>query len=148
MAKCKFQKGDKVWSPFYGEGVVDFIDADSIVYPVYVSFNEQTKVTYTVKGKECENHYGPSLFYAGSYIVEAPEPKRRYIPNVGDLVAVANFSTNEFFPKWYARTFAGMDADGNYLTVDAESDFPCRRKWPLCESIHKHFHIPAKEEDV
>lgn len=150
MAKSKFQKGDRVWSPAHGDGVVTGTEGGNPMYPIYVAFDEGYSDCYTVDGKDYYKHTRPSLFHGGSYIVEAPEPQRKYIPKKGELVAVANPSVNEFCPQWYARVFKHIDEHGHYCTIDGDinPDLTFVRRWFLCEPIHNHFTIPAKEEDA
>ena len=48
--KLKFQVGDRVYDPKYGNGVVRQIDATNYEYPYFVHFRENgTKIWYKAK---------------------------------------------------------------------------------------------------
>lgn len=144
MVDSKFRAGDKVWSPQFGEGVVSIVLDSNNTYPVQVLFGtDQTRRTegYTHDGR---HFYAdkPTLFFAGSYIVEAPEPDRRYHPEKGDVVAVSNDMV-----RWVCGVYSHMTGDGSYVVFESNSDIggvfgPCYKH---CEPVHKHFNIPDKD---
>jgi hypothetical protein len=137
---CKFQVGDKVWSPSFGEGCVEDIDINSYVrdYPMTVSFGARRK-TYTLSGKLACNE-NVTLFHAGSYIVEAPEPDRMYRPKKGDVVAVSY--DNE---TWAVKIFSHICPNTGKYFASSCSGKGTLYRYDFCEPAYKHFNLPEKD---
>lgn len=141
MADCKFRLGDKVWSPLYGNGVIVNMKNRSSDYPITAQFAADIEY-YTEDGKTYALHQRPSLFFEGSYIVEAPEPQRKYSPKEGELVAVSYDKET-----WATAIFSHLcPHTGRYFATraDGRHDF---YRYDFCEPVHNHFNIPKKEEN-
>lgn len=134
IKRCKFQVGDKVWSSTYGDGEVE-----KITDYIEVIFKNRIRATYDFTGR-WSNDELVTLFHAGSYIVEAPEPDRGYHPKAGDIVAVSY--DNE---TWAVKIFSHICPNTGKYFASSCSGKGTLYRYDFCESAHKHFNIPEKD---
>ena len=82
-----FKKGDKVWSPLFGFGEVEFLSEDNM-YPVNVDF-KGSRHTYTTEGKGLRGNFAPTLFHAD----DIPEYYQQFI--VDERIGKVGYFWNE-----------------------------------------------------
>jgi hypothetical protein len=100
-----------VWSPAHGDGVVAHIEGAATEKPVRVSFvdrsGEKIVLWYREDGSKNPLDVGPSLFHAGTHIVEAPEPKRKpkgHEFKTGDKVLVRDVAGEVWSLDFYSHS--------------------------------------------
>lgn len=135
---AKFEVGDEVWSPMYGDGLVKKIDDESD-YCICVNFFSGEGNDFTEDGKLYDTHVGPTLFHKGTKIIEAPEPKRRPVCAFKpfDRVLVRNDKEGGI---WRVNFFSHL--------TEKNISFVClQHTWNYCIPFEGNEHLVGTSDD-
>jgi hypothetical protein len=142
--------GDKVYSPTFGWGEIEFIDMDATNYPICVLFlHDNTSTGYTLEGYHYHDLQIQSLFW-NKVDIEAPVkpvatktingfdiPDISFIPDVGESCYIPSPTLPELFAHHVYRAYR----DGIVANKHLSNNGLC---YPLTEEGRKAAILHAK----